>query len=421
MLDATGRERGTTPGDPGRYADGVRGGRTVEPAARRDGPPGRDASGSPRAPRAPSATPWDPCRVTLRAAFDARDALHADLRGWGRYAADLFAALRRRDDVDVRPHAGGDRVPEIAWEQVGWPARLLGDRPDLLHAPNCFLPLVRPCPGVVTVHDLAFETHPDDFAPRTGWKYRTFTRRSVRSAEAVVCVSRATADDVLERYGPDPARVHVVPNGPSLPRSDGPPSAPAVAAPDARRRRASAGAPGDPDRPYLLAIGDLRAKKNLERLADAWRLSGLPHRLVIAGAGGGARDPGTPEGRLAAALRARGVELPGYLPDADLDALLRGASALVHPSLFEGFGLVVLEAMVRGVPVACSAIPSLRETAGDAAVLFDPRDVEDLARGLHEVVDRGAVLGPKGLARAAGFSWDRAAAETVAVYRSVAS
>jgi glycosyltransferase involved in cell wall biosynthesis len=339
--------------------------------------------------------------VTLRAAFDARDALHADLRGWGRYAADLLAALQRRGDVEVRPHAGGGRLPEIAWEQVGWPARLLDDRPDVLHAPNCFLPLVRPCPGVVTVHDLAFETHPDDFSPRTGWKYRTFTRRAVRSAEAVICVSRATADDVLERYGADPARIHVVPNAPSLPQGD-------------------AGPPSD-ERPYLLAIGDLRAKKNLERLADAWRLSGLPHRLIVVGAGGAARDPSTTEGRLAAGLRARGVELPGYLPDAELDRLLRGAAALVHPSLFEGFGLVVLEAMVRGTPVACSDVPSLRETAGGAAVLFDPRDVEDIARGIRDAVARGPALAAAGRARAAAFSWDRAAEQTVAVYRSVAS
>lgn len=349
--------------------------------------------------------------MSLHAAFDARDALAADRRGWGRYAADLLEALRRRDDVEVRAHAGGDRLPEIAWEQVGWPARLLGDRPDVLHAPNCFLPLVRPCPGVVTVHDLAFETHPDDFSPRTGWKYRTFTRRAVRSAEAVICVSRATADDVLERYGADPARVHVVPNGPSLPLGTGTAAA------------RGAGPPGtsDPARPYLLAIGDLRAKKNLERLAEAWRSSGLPHRLVVVGAGGAARDPATPEGRLAARLRALGVEVPGYLPDAELDALLRGAAALVHPSLFEGFGLVVLEAMARGVPVACSDVPSLRETAGGAAVLFDPLDVEDVARGIHEAVARASVLGPAGVARAAAFSWDRAAGETVAVYRSVVS
>jgi glycosyltransferase involved in cell wall biosynthesis len=355
--------------------------------------------------------PWDPARVTLRAAFDARDALHADLRGWGRYAADLLDALRRRDDVRVAASAGGDRLPEIAWEQVGWPARLWSAgaaRPDLLHAPNCFLPLVRPCPGVVTVHDLAFEVHPGDFSPRTGWKYRTFTRRAVHSAEAVICVSRATADDVVERYGADPVRIHVVPNGPSLPSGPLPAGASAVPGPE-------------PDRPYLLAIGDLRAKKNLERLADAWRASGLPHRLIVVGAGGAARDPSTPEGRIAAGLRARGVELPGYLPDAELDALLRGADLLVHPSLFEGFGLVVLEAMVRGVPVACSDGPSLRETAGGAAVLFDPRDVDAIASALHDALGRRDALAAAGRARAAGFSWDRAAAETVAVYRSVLS
>lgn len=386
----------------------------------------------------PSRAPWDPSGVTLRAAFDARDALHADLRGWGRYAADLLAALRRRDDVDVRPHAGGGRLPEIAWEQLGWPARLVADRPDVLHAPNCFLPLVRPCPGVVTVHDLAFETHPDDFSPRTGWKYRTFTRRAVASADAVICVSQATADDVLERYGADPGRIHVVANGPSLPLAGGegrtaaggtgrgtaggasPGGEGHVPAPSTAAGRRGA-APVDPDRPYLLAIGDLRAKKNLERLADAWRLSGVPHRLIVVGAGGAARDPSTVEGRLAAGLRARGVELPGYLPDAELDRLLCGADLLVHPSLFEGFGLVVLEAMVRGVPVACSDIPSLRETAGGTAELFDPRDVEDIARGIHDALGRRSGLGPEGLARSAGFSWDRAAEETVAVYRSVVS
>jgi glycosyltransferase involved in cell wall biosynthesis len=339
--------------------------------------------------------------VSIRVAFDARDARRGDRRGWGRYAAELLDALGRRGDVRIAAHAGGAGRPEIAWEQAGWPARLHADPPDLLHAPNCFLPLLRPCPGVVTVHDLAFEVHPHDFEPRTGWKYRTFARRAVASAEAVICVSHATRDDVLERYGPDPARVHVVPNAPSL------------------RVDATGGCGPSPERaerPYLLAIGDLRGKKNLERLADAWERSGLPHRLVVAGAGGGAGAE-----RIARGLRARGVELPGYLPDAELDALLRGADVLVHPSLFEGFGLVLLEAMARGVPVACSAIPSLRETAGGAAVLFDPRDPDDLARALHEALARRDALAAAGRTRVAGFTWDRSAAETAAVYRLVVS
>lgn len=354
--------------------------------------------------------------MTLRVAFDARDARDPQRRGWGRYAADLLDALRRRDDVAIGAHGGGGRLPELAWEQVGWPARLRADPPDLLHAPNCFLPLWRPCPGVVTVHDLAFEVHRDDFAPRTGWKYRTFTRRAVASAEAVICVSRATADDVCERYGTDPRRIHVVPNAPSL--VSGPPleGAPPAADPDSWASGALAAIRDDDAPPYLLAIGDLRAKKNLERLARAWKRSGLPHELVIVGAAGGA--PGAEEA-LAERLGSLGAQLCGYVSDLDLDRLLRGADLLVHPSLFEGFGLVLLEAMARGVPVACSDIPSLRETAGGAAELFDPTDVEDIARGLHDALARRERLAAAGLKRASSFSWDRTAERTLDVYRSV--
>jgi len=340
-------------------------------------------------------------RVTLRVAFDARDAVDPRRRGWGRYAAELLAALRRRDDVAVGAYVGGGRLPELAWEQAGWPLRLRDDAPDVAHAPNCFLPLWRPCPGVVTIHDLAFEVHPEDFAPRTGWKYRTFTRRAALSAEAVLCDTHATADDLCERYGVDRDRIHVVPLAPSLAGSG-----------------AHHDGDGDDDRPYLLAIGDLRGKKNLERLADAWRISGLPHRLVLAGTGPDTTDPAG--AALVARLRATGAELPGWLDEDDLDRLLRGADLLVHPSLFEGFGLVLLEAMARGVPVACSAIPSLSETAGGAAELFDPRDVEDIARALHDALARRDALATAGRARAAAFDWDRTARETLDVYRLVA-
>ncbi|MGE4426723.1 MAG: glycosyltransferase family 4 protein [Solirubrobacteraceae bacterium] len=373
--------------------------------------------------------------MTVRVAFDARDAVAERRRGWGRYAAELLAALRRRDDVAVGAYVGGGRLPEIAWEQVGWPARLRTDAPDVLHAPNCFLPLWRPCPGVVTIHDLAFEAHPEDFAPRTGWKYRTFTRRAALSAEAVVVDTRATADDLCERYGADPDRIHVVPLAPSLAVGD------AIGAPGVARPRTGdtvggrgpgegrpTGAPsigsgrprggdGADDRPYLLAIGDLRGKKNLELLTDAWRMSGLPHRLVLAGTGPDTRDP---EGAaLVARLRAAGAELPGWMAEEDLDRLLRGADLLVHPSRFEGFGLVLLEAMVRGVPVACSDIPSLRETAGGAAELFDPRDADDIARALHDALGRRAALAAAGRAHAARFDWDQTAARTADVYRLV--
>lgn len=335
--------------------------------------------------------------------LDARDAFGSPLRGWGRHVLGLVEHLPAAMGDDLTLHvveqAGGSL--EVMFEQAGLPR--LAHRVDaaLLHAPNCFLPLRRPCPGVVTVHDLAFEAYPDDFSRTTGLKYRTITPRAVRSAEGVICVSAWTADDVAERYGVDRARLRVVPNAPSLPLG---------------RRPAGLAAAGlvDDGRPYLLAIGDLRAKKNLRRLIDAWAAltagePGFAHRLILAGTGRAAQ----------VAPDLRGAETTGYLDDASLDSLLRGAAVLVHPSLYEGFGLVLTEAMVRGVPVACADATALPETAGGAAVLFDPLDVDAIAAGVLDALARRDELAAAGRVRAAEFSWERTARETVAVYREV--
>src|SRR3954464_924390 len=149
-------------------------------------------------------------------ALDTRDALVPPPRGRGRHARELLRALRALG-ARVRPLAGGWPGPEVLWEQVGLPLGALARRAAVLHAPNCFLPLVRACRGVVTVHDLAFEVFPEDFAPRTAWKYRVLGRAAARSADRVICVSHATARDVAERWGVRSERVRVVPNAPALP------------------------------------------------------------------------------------------------------------------------------------------------------------------------------------------------------------
>ena len=333
-----------------------------------------------------------------RVAIDARDARGAQLRGWGRYTLELVRALRRRGDLELVELEEGGRGPELLWEQLTLPRILRRERAALVHAPNCFLPLRRPCPGVVTVHDLAFEEHPEDFARLTGWKYRTLTPRCVRSAERVICVSEHTRRDVCERYGADPARTRTIHSAPSLPIGDAPP----------------------PPGPYLLAVGDLRRKKNLVRLARAFarlhRDPGIPHRLVLAGL-----DTGQGSAIRAAAGDAP-VELTGYLDDSRLDALIRGADLLAYPSLYEGFGLVIVEAMVRSCPVVAADATALPEAAGGAAALFDPLDEERMASTILGVLEDGelrAGLIERGRARAAELSWERTAELTAQVYREL--
>jgi glycosyltransferase involved in cell wall biosynthesis len=333
-------------------------------------------------------------------ALDTRDAFVPMPHGSGIYARRLAAALRSAagsDGLDYWFLEHGGRAPELWWEQVTLPRLLRRRRPALVHAPNCFLPLRRPCPGVVTVHDLAFEDHRDDFSRRTGWKYRTMTRRAARSAERVICVSNFTRDDVCARYGVDAQRTRVVPIAPALPTGSAKP----------------------PVGRYLLYAGDLRPKKNLLALVRAWRRlrgEGLEQRLVLAG-----RDFGVGD-ELRAAAGPEPLELPGFVDDEALDALMRGADALVHPSLYEGFGMAVVEAMVRGCPTILARATALPETGGDAAEYFEPLEEGDMARAIRAVLDdpaRRAELIERGDARAAELSWKRTAAATVEVYREL--
>jgi alpha-1,3-rhamnosyl/mannosyltransferase len=255
---------------------------------------------------------------------------------------------------------------------------------------------------VVTIQDLAFEDWPGDFHPVTGRKYRTIVPLAARSAERVVCPSSFTRDDVCTRYGVDPAKVRVIPLAPALDHGEVEP----------------------PVGPYLLGIGDLRAKKNFGALVRAWvalrRNEGIPHRLVLAGV-----DAGSGPGLRRLAGR-EPLELTGYVSDERLDALIRGAEVFVHPSLYEGFGLVLLEAMARGTPVVAARATALPETGDEAAVYFDVREdggADSLRSVLASLLADGAArdaMAARGRERAALFSWERTARATASVYRELA-
>jgi glycosyltransferase involved in cell wall biosynthesis len=326
----------------------------------------------------------------LRALVDARDAAHPQLRGWGWYVKALVSALHGQSDLDLKTVDKGWPGPEALFETIGLSRK--ARKADVLHAPNCFLPRRRPCAGVVTIHDLAFEEYPDDFAAMTCAKYRWFAPRAARSAERVIVPSTFTKDDVVNRYGVEPSKIHVIPEAPVLP----------------------IGTTEPPPGPYILAVGDLRKKKNFATLAKAYALAGLAQRLIVAGV-----DAGEGEAIRAAAGMAP-IELPGYVSDTELDALIRGADLVVHPSLYEGFGLILAEAMARGVPLAVANATALPETAGDAAVLFDPLEVDSVVEAIQRALGDRDALAAAGRMRAATMSWEQAAKATVSVYREAA-
>ena len=281
---------------------------------------------------------------------------------------------------------------------------------DIVHATN---PAAVPpaAPGqrlVVTVHDLAFEYYPGMFPRSWRYLYRAGLRATVRRADAIITPSRNTAEDLLSRTKIDPAKLHVVPLAASLGIGN--------VDPDESLARLKVRTP------YVLFVGTLEPRKNLVRLVRAYRrvaATGLPHALVLAGPLGWNHDALMRE----IALHGPGeILLTGALTDDELDAVYRSADAFVYPSLYEGFGLPVLEAMARGVPTIASTTSALPETTGEAAVGVNPRSVREIAMAIERVLteeDLADKLSLRGRHQAERFSWEETARLTLQVYEHV--
>lgn len=278
----------------------------------------------------------------------------------------------------------------------------------LFHGMDGFLPyaLRRRDRCVATVHDLGWQAHPELYARKLRLMYGALFPWVVRRADRFIAVSRYTADDLVRRAGVPASRIEVIYHGLD----------PAFAV-----NGESAGpAPSGP--PYLLAVGGVSPRKNTRRLIEAfirWRSRGA-HRT-----GYELRITGTSLDRdvvLGKSGLPEGVRLLGYVDKGELVHLYTGAAAFLYPSIYEGFGLPIIEAMARGTPVVTSRTGSAPEIAGGAAILVDPFSVESIEAGLEQatMADEAARLRDLGLERARLFDWSEAANQTLEVYRHLA-
>ena len=372
----------------------------------------------------------------MRIGIDART-LSGRFTGDRTYWRGLLGGLSAVDAVNeyvlyLRGPIEGDPPelgPNFRWRQIARPANdalwmlsafpkaLKTDKIDVAHTQYNIPLLGAPCPVVTTVHDISFQIHPDLFLPKDRRILQTFVPRSMRKAAAVVAVSESTRRDILRSYPRiSKEKVHVVLEaaGPHFKVPDGG---------QETARAAANNALGLEDKPYLLAVGVLQPRKNLEVLLDAFALLKLgphppPHRLVIAGKRGWLDETDRQLAALPAEVT-REIALAGYVADADLPALYGGADALCYPSRYEGFGLPPLEAMACGCPVLCSRASSLPEVVGDAGILLPFADSSAWAHALEILLSSPAVQArwrERGPARAALFSWERAGRETLKIY-----
>lgn len=358
--------------------------------------------------------------------------------GIGRYVRELVAALARLDSVtDYRLFVSGaaaDALPPIPGKNFAWrgtpitpmwfarlwhrarvplPVETFTGRVALYHATDFTLPPTRRgTRTLLTVHDLSFVRVPEAASPPLKAYLDAVVPRSVRRADHVLADSQATKDDLIALYGTPADKITVLLSGV-----------------EARFRRVESGHIRAkytlPERPYILTVGTVQPRKNYVRLIHALaalRSSGHDVGLVIVGGKGWLADP------MHAAIESTGmreyVHLTGFADDADLPALYSGAILTALPSLYEGFGIPVLESMACGTPVLTSNVSSLPEVAGDAAITVDPTDQAAITGALDRLLTDSALredLSRRGLERVKAFTWEAAARQLREIYTRMLS
>ncbi len=338
------------------------------------------------------------------------------LHGLDRGDELLLASNRHHETVDLPGRRLGPSMPVRAlWMQTAMPVHGLLSRPDVAFYPNYLAPLAGTCPAVITVHDMAVFLYPETFTFKKRVLQRALLPTILRRAAAILTPSESTRRDLLRLLEVDPTRVVVTP----------------LAADPAFYERVTEEQiqlvrqqMNLPER-YLLAVATLEPRKNLVRLVRAFERIHPDHpdvKLLLVG-GRGWRDTAIREALDSSSARGA-IEATGYVGFDDLRVLYGQALAMCYPSLYEGFGLPVVEAMAAGTPVLTSRGSSLDEAAGGAAVVVDPLSVDQIAHGLTQLVQDADLrndLRRRGSARAAELSWTRTAEQTRAVFKRVAA
>jgi glycosyltransferase involved in cell wall biosynthesis len=330
--------------------------------------------------------------VTLRVGFDVTPLVQTQA-GTARYINGLLRELRGRSDVVLhyRSFGGTGRGWNLPRDAVWYPFVLqhATRADDVLHCPTYRGPIGARAPLVVTVHDLAIFRYPQAFNRWSRLHTPVLVPRVLRAARRLIAVSGFTEHEVIDLVDVPAEKIRVVPN-----------------AVDPAFTPDGASTSGD----YVLAVGTLEPRKNLPRVMEAASRLGVELRVVGARGWGRSVDMGE-----------NGVRWLGRVSDDELAALYRGARVVAYVSLYEGFGIPVLEAMACGVPVVTSRGGATEETADGAAELVDPLDSGAIAAGIERAYARRDELVPLGLERAAAFKWPDVAARTVDVYREAAA
>lgn len=321
----------------------------------------------------------------------------------------LFQAMHNHRSIV--PSASASRVGRILWEQVILPMEIRRWRIDVFHSPHYTMPIIAKCKSVVTFHDMTFFLYPHMHQAYKRLFFKLAIQLSARRANAIIADSESSRQDVINILNVDPHRVFTVPLG--VAPHFRPIDQPAALARIRQKYRL-------PEQ-MILYVGVLEPRKNLPTLIRAFKSlveRGSAYKLVIAGRKGWMYDGlFRTINKLDLVNR---VIFTGYVPEEELPLIYHAADLVVYPSVYEGFGLPVLEAMACGVPVITSNVSSMPEIVGNAGILVNPYRPEELAEAMYQILenaDRRQHYAQQGLARAKDFSWARTARETLAVYQ----